>query len=85
MSLLSMLTSGIGETSMVALSEFLSLSLSPSPHMHTVRLSAQDLLSGLCMAPGLSSHCHTAIIPAMEKHLQETTRSNSPHWWKVSS
>lgn len=49
----------------------------------TVRLSAYDLIQSLCEEVALSSHCHAAIVAAMEKHFQEATQANSPHWWKV--
>lgn len=60
----------------------LSLSLPPL-HFLAVRLSAYDLIQSLCEESSLQSHCHSAIISAMDKHFQEATRHNSLYWWKV--
>ena len=32
---------------------------------------------------GLCSVCYSALVAALERHLQETPQQNSQHWWKV--
>ena len=50
---------------------------------YSIRLSAQDLLQSMGEEPGLADHTHSAIVSAVEKHLQGLTPHSSPHWWKV--
>lgn len=51
---------------------------------YSVRLSAHDLLEAMWAEPSLVDHTHSAIITAVDKHLQTSHTSSSPHAWKVS-
>lgn len=51
---------------------------------YSVRLSAHDLLHTLWTEPSLANHTHSAIVSAVEKHLEASRSSTSPHAWKVS-
>ena len=48
-----------------------------------MRLSAHDLLQAMWAEPSLSSHTHSAIVGAVQEHLQTTAVASSPHGWKV--
>ena len=48
-----------------------------------VRLSALDLVQSFTEEEALASSCYSAIIAAMNKHLEETPPNSSLHWWKV--
>ena len=50
---------------------------------YSVRLSAHDLLKAMWAEPSLSSHTHSAIVGAVQEHLQTTAVGSSPHGWKV--
>ena len=50
---------------------------------YSVRLSAHDLLQAMWAEPSLSSHTHSAIVGAVQEHLQTTAVGSSPHGWKV--
>ena len=51
---------------------------------YSVRLSAHDLLHTLWAEPSLANHTYSAIVTAVEKHLETSRGSASPHAWKVS-
>lgn len=50
---------------------------------YSVRLSALDLVQSFTEEEALASSCYSAIIAAMNKHLEETPPNSSLHWWKV--
>jgi hypothetical protein len=50
---------------------------------YSVRLSAHDLLHTLWAEPSLADHTYSAVVAAVEKHLQTSRSSTSPHAWKV--
>ena len=51
---------------------------------YSVRHSAHDLLQAMWAEPSLADHTHSAIITAVDKHIQTSRTSSSPHAWKVS-
>ena len=55
-----------------------------SLHIPAVRLSALDLVKSFLEEEDLVGPCYSAIIFAINKHLEENPPNTTAHWWKAS-